>query len=144
MKDRSHIPHEKTVFTNQHGAVRVYVLRHINGCLSTDPNERWCPCPKHIYFKPRNGKDGRVSAKTPSHAEACEQAQKILRGFDPEIAELRAQKSQADPAGISVEAALGKYMAAVRSRNVTEDYIDRNLAVVFRRRGQRRTRPAVN
>src|ERR1700733_12065 len=137
MKDRSHStsrPHEKTVYSNQHGTVRVYVLRHINGCTSTDPNERDCPCPKHIYFKPRNGNDGRLSARTSSHTEACEQAHRILKGFDPEIAALRAKQIEAEaPAGITVEEAMEKYFSYKRSLNVSEDYLHRSIGIVFRR-----------
>src|ERR1700722_4956541 len=129
MKDRSHStarPHEKTVYRSQYGRVRVYVLRHINGCPSTDPNERECPCPKHIYFKPHKAKDGRISAHTPSYTEACEQAHRILEGFHPAEAKLRAKKIEEDaPASITVEDAMDKYFAYKRSLNVSEDYLHR-------------------
>jgi integrase len=147
MKDRSHsqpAPHEKTVFTSQYGTVRVYVLRHINGCPSTDPNERKCPCPKHIYFNRRNGKDGRLSAKTPSYTEACEQAQEILKGLNPEIAEARARKAQPAPSDITVEEAMEKYFAHKRSLNASEDYLHRSIGIVFRRRTAQATGKAKN
>jgi len=73
------------VLTSAYGAVRVYTRRHINGCGHVDTNENHCLCPKWIYSKARGGqcRPEQQSAKTPSFAEACELAQKILSSFNP-------------------------------------------------------------
>src|ERR1700681_825266 len=100
MKDRSHLrtslvpKRTKNVLapsrfelSNRFGTVRVYTRRHINGCTLDTPDHNHCSCPKWIYSKARGGKPAQKTASTPSFAEACELAQKILRGFDPEISQ---------------------------------------------------------
>jgi integrase len=146
-KNQPKLQFSKTVFTSAFGTVRVYVLRHINGCPSTDPNDQRCPCPKHIYFKPRMGADGRLSARTPSYTEACEIAQKMLRGFDPEIRAAREQQAAAIiERGITVEAAIELYIKGVRSRNRSAGYMNSVRLIFVRNRPHqnRKSKPVKN
>jgi hypothetical protein len=121
----------RALYTSIHGSVRVYTRRHINGCQLIGADFNHCSCPKWIYSKARGGEPVQRAAGTPSFTEACEEAQRILKGFDPEIA--RARNLTAEPASISVEAAIESYLQGVRSRNVTPGYL-RGLGSVFLRR----------
>jgi integrase len=127
----SHSP-ARTVFSSIHGAAHVYTRRHIHGCAHTSPNQNHCSCPKWIYSKPRAGKAAQQAAGTPSFTEACELAQRILKGFDPEI---RAAREITSPEpGIAIEPAVERYIAVLRTRKVTESYLSRTIHGVFRRR----------
>jgi integrase len=124
-------PH-RTVFSSIHGAAHVYTRRHIHGCLLTSPDDNHCSCPKWIYSKPRTGGAAQHAAKTPSFTEACELAQRILKGFDPEI---RAARVITEPVpGITIEIAVERYLGVLRTRKVTESYLSRTILNVFRRR----------
>jgi hypothetical protein len=129
----------------EYGTVRVYTRRHINDCKFTTPDHNHCTCPKWIYSKPRGGKAIQKSAGTPSFAEACATAQKMSRGFDPEISQARA--ITAPVPGISLEAALARYYAALRARKVDPAYLTGSITPVFDHRPPRpnnRGRRAVN
>jgi integrase len=119
----------RAVYKNQFGTVRVYTRRHINGCLFTDPDQQHCQCPKWIYSKARGGRHAVKSANTPSFTEACGIAQKILRGFDPEIAFSR---KEAAP-GPTIEEIIERYLAVVASRGVKSHYLH-SIGAQFRRR----------
>ena len=129
----------RAVFSSHFGSVRVYTRRHINGCSFTQPDQQNCPCPKWIYAKARDGKPSRRAATTPSFTEACEQAQKILKGFDPEI---RAAREVVAPAGITVETAIEHYLAKlgarpelnVRYRGMVERVFRRRASLVIKNR----------
>jgi integrase len=123
----------RTVFQSVHGVVRIYTRRHINGCPLTSPDQQNCQCPKWLYQKPKGGKAKQTAAGTPSFTEACELAQRILKGFDPEIAQARARSIDREPVSPSVEDAVEQYLKGVRSRNVTAGYL-RGLGSVFLRR----------
>lgn len=142
-KDRSQP--SRFELTNQFGTVRVYTRRHIHGCRLPSPDHNHCSCPKWIYSKARGGKPVQKTACTPSFAEACGQAQTILRGFDPEISQARTLASPAP--GISIEDALVRYYAVLRSRKLSPDYLGGVITPVFDRRRPRpndRGRRAVN
>jgi hypothetical protein len=87
--ESKHMTRLTTVLSSHHGNVHVYTRRHIRGCqlLSTDDNHCWCP--KWIYSKARGGPAKQKAANTGSLAEACLQAQQILRDFDPELRSAR-------------------------------------------------------
>jgi site-specific recombinase XerD len=122
----------RTVFSSQYGAAHVYTRRHIHGCPLLSPNENRCSCPKWIYSKPRQGKAAQQAAGTPSFTEACERAQRILKGFDPEI---RAARVITEPVpGITIELAVERYVGVLRTRKVTEDYLTGTIQPVFHRR----------
>jgi integrase len=121
----------KTAFTSIYGSVRVYTRRHINGCTLRDPNESGCSCPKWLYLKPVGGRAAQKAAGTPSFTEACGDAQRILKGFDPEIAAARVI-TQPVP-GITVESCLEKYQSALSRRSLSDQYL-RNCVVPFKRR----------
>lgn len=148
MNQRSHSKNpapSRFELTNQFGTVRVYTRRHINGCQLSTPDHNHCSCPKWIYSKARGGRAAQKTANTPSFAEACGQAQKILRGFDPEISEARAITSPAP--GISLEDALTRYYSVLRGRKLDPDYLGGVIYPVFDRRKPRpndRGRRAVN
>ena len=133
---------------NQYGTVRVYTRRHIHGCPLATPDHNHCSCPKWIYAKSKSGAPTQKAAGTPSFAEACEQAQKILRGFDPELQQRARMIEAAAPASsITVEEALAKYYAVLRSRRLAPDYLGGSITPVFDRRRPRphgRGRRAVN
>jgi integrase len=123
---------QKTEFHSIYGSVHVYVRRHINGCELRDPNETRCSCPKWLYSKPRGAKAVQRAAGTPSFTEACAEAQRILKGFDPEIAMAR-EKNEPVP-GIAIEAAIGLYKTSLRERSA--NYI-RNCMMPLKRRKPR-------
>jgi integrase len=127
----------RTVFTSLYGAVRVYTRRHINGCRLATADHNHCSCPKWIYSKARDGKASQQAASTPSFTEACGIAQKILKGFDPEIRAAREQISAVAPPGITVEAALDRYYGVLRSRKLSPDYMGGCITPVFDRRKPR-------
>lgn len=111
----------RTIFSSLHGVAHVYTRRHIHGCTLRSPEQNHCACPKWIYSKARDGKAVQQAARTPSFTEAAELAQKILKGFDPEI---RAAREITSPTpGILLDAALDRYFAELRSRQVTEGYL---------------------
>ena len=134
-KQRSHssppIALSRAVYASQHGSVRVYTRRHINGCLFTLPDQQHCPCPKWIYSKARNGRPARRAATTPSFTEACEQAQKILKGFDPEIA--AARKITSPALGPTIEEVLTRYFTVLATRKLSPAYLE-GLPAYFVRR----------
>jgi integrase len=128
-------PAQKVVFASLYGIVRVYTRRHINGCSFTDPNQQRCSCPKWIYSNPKAGQAQRLAAGTPSFTEACEKAQKILKGLDPEI---RAAREITNPAaGISIERAIEEYLSVLAGRKVVDRYL-RIVGSYLRRRGPRK------
>src|ERR1035441_721169 len=88
----------KAVFSSNYGSVRVYTRRHINGCELRDPNDNHCSCPKWIYAKPHDGRALQEAAKSPSFTEACARAQRMLKGFDPEIRAAREITEKTRPA----------------------------------------------
>lgn len=123
---------QKTVFDSRYGKVAVYTRRHINGCDLRDPNDNRCSCPKWLYCRPRGGgKAVQKAAGTPSFTEACGEAQRILDGFNPEIAKAR-EKNEPVP-GITIEAALDKYEAALKRRSLSAKYVH-NCLMPFKRR----------
>lgn len=128
MKDRSQPRKEvqppalsRAVFSSQYGSVRVYTRRHINGCGFTLADQQHCPCPKWIYAKARTGKPSRRAATTPSFTEACDQAQKLLKGFDPEIA--AARKTNTPAHGPTIQEALDRYFNVLGSRKLSANYL---------------------
>lgn len=149
MKQRSHRPASpppaplaKTVFSSLYGTVRVYTRRHIHGCQLTHPDQQHCSCPKWIYAKARGSKPRQQAASTPSYTEACEVAQKMLKGFDPEI---RAARELVAPAtgAVTIEGAIENYLAMLAGRKLTDDYTGRIILPVFCRRKPRKDpRPA--
>jgi integrase len=121
----------KTTFSSIYGSVRVYTRRHINGCELGDPNDQRCSCPKWIYAKPRDGRAVQKAAKSPSFTEACADAQRILKGFDPEI---RAAREITEPVpGITIEACLEAYRSALDRRSLSTKYVS-NCLMPFKRR----------
>ena len=122
---------QKTVFTTIFGTTIVYTPRHINGCNLRDRNENHCSCPKWIYMKKRGGKAIQRAVRSPSFTEACAEAQRILRSFDPEIAKAR-EKNEPAP-GISIEDALSLYEAALKRRSLSEKYASGCLLPFLRR-----------
>lgn len=125
-------PAAKTVFSSVHGTVRVYTRRHINGCELADTNENRCSCPKWLYKNARGSKPLQEGARTPSFTEACEVAQKWLRGLDPEI---RAARELLAPApGITAEEALERYLGVLARRKLSRSYMAGTINLVFRRR----------
>jgi len=126
----------RTTFKNQHGTVRVYTRRHINGCKLRDPNEVHCACPKWLYAKPSGGMPVQKAASTPSFTEACEKAQKMLRGFDPEIAAARAITEAKPEPGVTIEDAVALYEASLKRRALSAKYIT-NCLLPFTRRKRR-------
>jgi hypothetical protein len=109
------------------------------GCPLTSPNQNGCACPKWIYAKARDGKAVQQVAGTPSFTEACQHAQKILKGFDPEI---RAAREITTPAlAIPIEAALDRYLGVLRTRGVTADYLNGSVWPTFFRRAAKRRGP---
>jgi integrase len=111
----------RTRFHNIHGAVIVYTPRHNTGCDRTDRNDNSCLCPKWIYSKPRRGKALQKAAGTPDFSEAAAEAQRILRGFDPEIRQAREQIAQ-QASGIEIEAALAEYQIVIARRDLAPTY----------------------
>jgi hypothetical protein len=109
-------------FKGKFGNVRVYTRRHINGCPLRDPNEGRCSCPKWIYSYPKDGKPTRRAAGTPSFAEACEEAQKLFRGFEPEIRAARATVAEPETA-VSVAEAVGLYLKGMESRRLSAGHM---------------------
>jgi integrase len=135
LKKQAAAPAQKVVFASLYGTVRVYTRRHINGCSFTDPNQQQCSCPKWIYSNPKGGHAQRLAAGTPSFTEACEKAQKILKGLDPEI---RAARQITHPAaGISIEHAIEEYLSVLAGRKVVDRYL-RIVGSYFRRRQPRK------
>jgi hypothetical protein len=122
---------QKFILRSIHGTVRVYTPRHINGCPLRDRDANTCSCPKWIYSKGRGGKPVQQSARTPSFAEACEEASRILAGFNPEIAAAR-EINEPEP-GIGIEACVELYAASLRRRSLSASRIH-NCLVPFQRR----------
>jgi integrase len=132
---RQTLPNGNVIFSNLHGTVRVYTRRHINGCPLTSPNQQDCRCPKWIYANPSGGKPQRIAAGTPSFTEACEQAQKLLRGFDPDI---RAAREITQPApGLSIEETVERYLGVLQGRKLSDNYLS-IVSANFRRRRPRK------
>jgi integrase len=122
----------RTVFQSVHGTVRVYTRRHINGCQFTGPDFNRCTCPKWIYSKARGAKPVQAAAGTPSFTEACEVAQRKLRGFDPEIRAARQMAAPPAP-GISIADAVTRYLGVLGSRKITPRYLRSTEAVFIHR-----------
>jgi integrase len=118
---------------NIYGAVRVYTRAHLAPCAATSLDFTSCACPKWIYAKPRDGKARRFAAQTPSFAEALEAAAQVLKGFDPEIAAARAEKTKVE-SGITIEAALAEYIEVLKTRRLSADYIEKQIPALFQRR----------
>ena len=79
---------------NRYGSVKPYT-RHESNCphrAKADHNE--CRCAKWLYVNKRGSTPYRRSLKTPSWAEALGEANKVLTGFDPEVAEAHKQKAE--------------------------------------------------
>jgi len=126
------------VFSGLYGSVRVYTRRHINACLLQDDNQQNCGCPKWMYVSPRGAAPYRKSAGTGDFTEACDEARKVLKGFDPvdpEVQELRKLKGGSS---IAVEDAIERYLTMLASRDRAPNYLV-CVAGIFRRR---RKRPA--
>jgi integrase len=146
MRSRHKAGHSKTVFSSIHGTVRVYTRRHINGCALQSANEQHCRCPKWIYSNPKEGRPQRQAAGTPSFTEACEDAQKLLKGFDPEI---RAAREINHPApGISIEQVVEQYLGVLAGRKVCDRYLRVNASYFQRRKARRdkhaKAKPVLN
>jgi integrase len=122
---------QKTEYHSVFGTTIVYVRRHLKPCQLTDPNLCQCQCPKWLYSRPVGGRAVQQSAKTSSYTEASEQAQKLLRGFDPEI---RAARQVNQPKeGIGVEPAFALYRASLERRDLAPKFVDKLLQVIRRR-----------
>lgn len=135
--------------SNAFGMVRVYTRRHIKGCTLPTADHNKCSCPKWIYSKARNGKASQKAATTPSFTEACGMAQRILRGFDPELSQARALVAAASVPGVSIKDAITRYYVVLRGRKppLSPDYLTGTIYPVFDRRQPRphnRGRRAVN
>jgi integrase len=79
---------------NQYGSVKPYT-RHQSDCpFQNERDYNACSCSKWLYVNRRGSKPRRYSLVTPSWAEAVAEASKVLKGFDPEIAEARKQKAE--------------------------------------------------
>jgi integrase len=140
---------QKIVFKTRFGTVRVYTRRHINGCPLQSVNEQHCSCPKWIYCSPKEGQPQRRAIGTPSFTEACEEAQEILRGWDPAIRAAREiTHPAAAPAGISIEQAIEQYIGVLAGRKVCDRYLARNAAYFQRRRARKdkhaKAKPVLN
>jgi integrase len=122
---------QKTAFTSLHGVVIVYTRRHIYGCKFRDPNENRCGCPKWLYSKPRGGKAVQKAAQTCSFTEACGDAQRILKGFDPEI--IAAREITQPKLGLSIEAVIELYAIALKHRSLTSSSLRNRLMPLKRR-----------
>ena len=105
---------------SQFGSVKPYT-RHVASCSQKDdPDHNDCQCPKWLYEYKRGGKPARRSLVTPSWAEAQQIASDALRGFDPEIAEKRAQDQKRERQRVTVEAACQRWLDDVKKKNGTE------------------------
>ncbi len=96
----------------------------INGCPLDDDNQQNCHCPKWFYVSPRGAAPYRKSAGIGSFTEACDEARRILKGFDPidpEIQELR--KLKHDGSSIGVEDAIERYLTMLASRDRAANYL---------------------
>jgi site-specific recombinase XerD len=143
MKARSQ-PSSRLELSSQYGTVRVYTRRHINGCKLPTPDHNHCSCPKWIYCKRRGGNAIQKSAGTPSFTEATDQAQKILKGFDPEIA--AARKVNTPVLGPAIEEVLTRYLGVLASRKLSPSYLA-EIPTYFQRRpdlGYERRRAPLN
>jgi len=127
----------RTVFKSIYGTVRVYIRRHLDGCDLSDPNDTHCNCPKWLYSKARGGRAVQKAAGTPSFTEACGQAQRLLKGFDPEIA--KAREITEPKLGITIQAALQAYKTALERRSLTPKYISNCLSPIQRRKASEYT-----
>jgi len=78
---------------NRYGSVRPYT-RHESDCSPGQANPEYndCRCAKWLYVNQRGTKPRRYSLKTPSWAEALKEANRVLDGFHPEIAEARSKQ----------------------------------------------------
>lgn len=119
-------------FVSVYGVARVYTRRHINGCPLVAVDDNGCSCPKWIYAKARGERARQFAAKTPSFSEALGEAQKIWKGFDPEIRAAR-QIVQPPAPGITIEAALEQYFAACAQRGVSASTLQNYRAPLARR-----------
>jgi hypothetical protein len=120
----------KLVLESPHGSVIVYTRRHVGHC-KLDADDNRCSCPKWLYLKPRGGKVVQKTAHTPSFSEACDEANKILRGFDPEIA--AAREKNEPKLGITIDKALTDYETSLKRRALSPKYIQ-NCLLPFKRR----------
>ena len=103
------------VLRSPYGSVRPYT-RHVASCKhANEPRYNKCSCPKWIYTHKNDEAPKRYTLNTPSFAEALTIAADILKGFDPEIAELRGQKSKLENEKKTVEEAIELWLARTRS-----------------------------
>jgi len=130
---------QNVVFSGLYASVRVYTRRHINGCTLQDDNQQNCHCPKWFYVSPRGAEPRRKSAGTGNFTEACDEARRVLKGFepvDPEIQELR--KLKQGGSSIAVEDAIERYLTMLAARERAPNYLV-CVAGMFRRRRARPT-----
>jgi len=122
----------KTIFKSIFGTVIVYTPRHGAPCKLRDRNNNSCGgCPKWLYLKAKGGKAVQRAAGTPNFTEACAEAQRVLRSFDPEIAKAR-EKNEPKP-GIGIEDAITQYETSLKRRSISEKYLDNCLQPLKRR-----------
>jgi hypothetical protein len=123
---------QKTAFKTIFGSAIVYTPRHVNGCQLNDRNENNCSCPKWLYLKQRGGKAIQRAVRSPSFTEACAEAQRVLRSFDPEIA--RAREQNEPKPGIGIDAAIALYEASLKRRSLSKKYTQNCLLPLKRRK----------
>ncbi len=122
---------QKTAFTSLHGTVIVYTRRHTKPCKLRNPNENLCSCSKWIYIKPRGGKAVQKALGTSSYTEAVAEAQRILKGFDPEI--IAAREITQPKLGPSIEAVIELYETAQKHRALDPSSLRGRLMPLKRR-----------
>ena len=99
-----------TPLKNRFGSVKPYT-RHQSNCQHKGkPRHNSCLCPKWLYVNQRGSKPRRYSLVTPSWSEAMSEATKILRGFDPEIAQAREQNAQKVHQSVRIERAVQMWL----------------------------------
>jgi hypothetical protein len=99
---------------NRYGSVKPYT-RHQSSCPHKNEAEyNSCSCPKWFDANQRGSKPRRYSLTTPSWAEATEEANKVLRGFDPEIAAACKQNAQKARQSVTIEGAIELWLARTR------------------------------
>lgn len=104
------------VLKSSYGSVRAYT-RHLPTCKHAEESDyNKCSCPKWIYTYPKGGTRRRYSLNTPSFTEALTLAADILKSFDPEIAELRGQKTKSENQKKTIEEAIALWLDRTRSR----------------------------
>jgi integrase len=95
------------------------VVRHSAGCRDRERGAGWrkCACPKSlVLYDGADKRNRRMSAKTRSWERAEAAAQEWLDGFNPDKIELKALKAAKEGATVTVEKAVGAYVADMVSR----------------------------